>query len=192
MTTTIKLPLLDQVRIASPCPARWADMVGDAQVRHCAQCDLDVHNISAMTRDQAESVLAKLAEGCVCARFYRRSDGTIITRDCPIGLAAVRRRVLLATSRVAAALGLAVLAATAARASQDKSWGNWGWSMRLKNVQPVDWCLWKVRAGWDMVFPPKPGYGMLAGSMAMPSGKPPPATGKYGSFGPHGLEFERD
>src|SRR5437016_2760368 len=29
------LPILDNVRVASPCKAAWADMVGDDRVRHC-------------------------------------------------------------------------------------------------------------------------------------------------------------
>ena len=192
MTETINLPLLSSVRIASPCPARWEDMVGDARVRHCAQCDLDVHNFSEMTDEETEKVLAKLVEGRVCARFYRRRDGTILTRDCPIGIAAARKRLLLATSRLAAAVGLAVLAGTTAKAAQNKDWGNWGWSIRLRNAAPVQWVSWTVSRGWNALFPPSAGMGVtLGGDLALPPGKPPPAQGKYGSFGPHDLEFNR-
>ncbi len=31
-------------------------------------------------------------EGELCVRFYRRADGTMLTADCPRGLAAVRLR----------------------------------------------------------------------------------------------------
>ncbi|HVR40948.1 MAG TPA: carboxypeptidase-like regulatory domain-containing protein, partial [Thermoanaerobaculia bacterium] len=44
-------------------------------------------------------------EGRVCARLYRRADGTVLTRDCPTGLRALRRR----ASRVAAAWITALL-----------------------------------------------------------------------------------
>ena len=34
-TTTISLPLLDSVRIATPCDARWENMCGDERKRRC-------------------------------------------------------------------------------------------------------------------------------------------------------------
>src|SRR5262249_44914183 len=64
----------------------------------CSQCSLNVYDISAMTRSEAESFIAN-AEGRICARVYRRADGTILTQDCPVGLRAVRKKV----SRAAAA-----------------------------------------------------------------------------------------
>jgi len=76
----------------------WNDMVGDDRVRFCNQCNLNVYNISTMTKPEAESFIAN-AEGRICAKLYRRADGSILTRDCPIGLRAVRKKV----SRAAAA-----------------------------------------------------------------------------------------
>ena len=193
-STTIHLPLLDSIHIASPCPARWEDMTGDNRTRHCAQCDLDVHNIAGMTRTEAEQLLSTLSERRICARFYRRRDGTILTKDCPVGIRAARIKLLKATSRIAAALGLAVIASAAAKASQDKSWGNYGWSMRLSNVAPLQWVSWKASAAWNTVFPPPPGSGrFLGGSLIeiVPPGNPPPEQGKYGNFGPHEMEFKQ-
>ena len=83
---------LDRMRIASPCHVGWENMKGDERTRFCAQCSLNVHNISAMTRDEVASLVAK-TEGRICARLYRRADGTVLTRDCPVGLRALRRRV---------------------------------------------------------------------------------------------------
>jgi len=92
---------LDRLYVASPCPVDWDDMPGNDQVRFCNQCQLNVYNISAMSRKQAERLIAE-TEGRLCTKLYRRYDGTIITRDCPYGLRAIKRRV----SRVAsAALG---------------------------------------------------------------------------------------
>lgn len=82
---------LSNVKVASPCPADWDRMIGDERVRFCGQCQLNVFNLSAMTRDQAESVIAG-AEGRLCVRFYRRKDGSILTQDCPVGLRAIRQR----------------------------------------------------------------------------------------------------
>ena len=89
---------LDRIVVASPCPMAWDDMAGNERVRFCSQCKLNVYDISAMTRSQAESFIAN-AEGRICAKLYRRADGSILTRDCPVGLRAARKKV----SRAAAA-----------------------------------------------------------------------------------------
>lgn len=112
MASDIRLSLLDQVEIASPCSARWEDMAGDDRSRHCAECNLDVYNLSAMSRDAAESFLSeRLGAGRVCVQLYRRSDGTILTQDCPVGLAAIRARARRTAVRVAAAI-VALVSAT--------------------------------------------------------------------------------
>ena len=90
---------LDNVRIASPCSADWNEMVGDDRRRFCGACERNVYNLSAMTRNDAERLLYQ-AEGRLCARYYSRPDGTIITADCPVGLAAFKRSV----NRVATAV----------------------------------------------------------------------------------------
>ncbi|MCA1621113.1 MAG: hypothetical protein LC795_17765 [Acidobacteria bacterium] len=96
---------LDEVRIAAPCPADWGKMVGDERVRFCGSCDRHVYNLSGMTRREAEALVTN-AEGRLCVRFYRRADGTILTRNCPVGLSAVRRRAArVAGSVLSAALG---------------------------------------------------------------------------------------
>ena len=83
---------LDNIRVASPCPADWNEMLGDERKRFCSQCSLNVYNLSGMTRDEAENLLLT-SEGRVCVRFYRRADGTVLTKDCPVGWQAVKRRV---------------------------------------------------------------------------------------------------
>jgi hypothetical protein len=92
------------LRIAVPCQASWEGMAGDERVRHCTLCSLNVYNFAEMTCDEVRELLMR-TEGRVCARLYRRADGTVLTRDCPTGLRALRRR----ASRVAAALFTALL-----------------------------------------------------------------------------------
>lgn len=92
------------LRVAAPCPTSWDGMTGDERVRHCTLCSLNVYNFAEMTGDEVRNLIAR-TEGRVCARLYRRSDGTVLTRDCPTGLRALRRR----ASRVAAALITALL-----------------------------------------------------------------------------------
>jgi hypothetical protein len=96
---------IGNLRIAVPCQASWEGMAGDERVRHCTLCSLNVYNFAEMTRDEVRELLVR-TEGRVCARLYRRADGTVLTRDCPTGLRALRRR----ASRVAAALITALLA----------------------------------------------------------------------------------
>jgi hypothetical protein len=90
-----KGPLLDTLRIASPCKESWEGMVGDDRTRFCKRCDKDVHNVSAMTRVEAESFLQSVS-GSVCVQMFKREDGTILTADCPVGARRkhVRRLVL--------------------------------------------------------------------------------------------------
>src|SRR5260221_457640 len=95
---------LNHVRVATPCPADWDQMIGSERMRFCGQCRLNVYNLSSMIRSEAESLIAR-TEGRLCVRFYRRRDGSIITRDCPVGLRAIRRRV----SYIAKAIGSMVL-----------------------------------------------------------------------------------
>src|SRR3954465_2271982 len=52
-----RLPVLDDIRVAAPCSASWDQMVGDARVRACAECNKNVYNLSDMTRDEAEAVI---------------------------------------------------------------------------------------------------------------------------------------
>ncbi len=95
---------LDDVRIASPCSARWDDMVGDDRVRHCAACDKDVFDISGMTRAEAVELVTKSAG--VCIRMFKRADGTVMTADCPVGVRKKRvRRLAVLGAGISAALG---------------------------------------------------------------------------------------
>lgn len=99
--------ILDQVSIASPCHASWSDMSGDERARFCRHCKLNVYNLSDMTRDEAEAFVRQ-SEGRTCVRFYRRHDGTILTRDCPVGLRLVRHRFARAVAAFAGILAALV------------------------------------------------------------------------------------
>lgn len=115
IATRRALPVLEAVKIASPCNASWDEMKGDDRVRFCGGCEKNVYNLSAMAREEAESLL-RAKEGNLCARLYRRADGTVITADCPVGAKRVRRRRLaLATVGGAAMTAMAALGIGAAR-----------------------------------------------------------------------------
>lgn len=113
----------DDLRVASPCTASWEGMSGDERKRLCALCGLHVHNVAALTRVEVEA-LVNGADGRLCLRLYRRADGTVITRDCPVGLRAVRRRVARKAGALFAALlafGSAVFAQNSKRKDDKKS-----------------------------------------------------------------------
>jgi hypothetical protein len=97
---------LQQLRIASLCTAAWDDMVGDDRSRFCEQCKLNVYNFASMTQREIEQLILH-KEGRLCARLYQRRDGTVLVRDCPVGLAAIRRRAAWMVGKVAAGLMLA-------------------------------------------------------------------------------------
>ena len=102
---------LDQISIAAPCPIKWDDMAGDEQIRFCALCELNVYNISEMTRTDAQTFLSNQT-GKMCLRLYRRKDGTLITKDCPIGRRiadGVARRVRIAAAAFIAIFNAAVV-----------------------------------------------------------------------------------
>ena len=104
---------LPNLRLGFACKQRWDDMVGDDRVRACGGCDRPVFNLSAMTRAEAEAVLA--TRGLTpCVRFYRRPDGTVMTTDCPTGAQSRGRRLAVVASSLAAGASLAAAPAVVA------------------------------------------------------------------------------
>jgi hypothetical protein len=167
MPADVSLDLLERVRIASPCTAPWEGMQGNDKVRFCGQCRLNVYNLSAMTRPEAEA-LVNGASGRLCARLYQRADGTVITQDCPVGLRAVRDRMARLGGRIAAALALLLtggfLFGSGGRATAQA---------RLRSLQPF-----ATLREWLSPAPPAPTPimgKMLMGDVCI---APPKATGK--------------
>jgi hypothetical protein len=105
--------ILNNLRIASPCSASWDEMRGDERVRFCAQCKLHVYNFSSMKRVEIESLLVR-TEGRVCVRFYRWPDGTVLTSDCPVGMARMKATAQRVLTRIAAVFGLVLTSLTTA------------------------------------------------------------------------------
>ena len=70
----------DRMFIANPCPTDWNKMSGNDQMRYCSECNKQVYNLSKMSRDKAEALVARF-EGRLCARFERGADGMILTEE---------------------------------------------------------------------------------------------------------------
>jgi len=97
---------INKLRVALPCSVPWAAMTGDERVRHCQLCQLNVYNISEMTTEEVRKLITE-SGGRICGRLYRRRDGTVLTKDCPVGLRAYQKRVArFAGATLAAILGL--------------------------------------------------------------------------------------
>ncbi len=95
-----KLPILPNLKIATPCSADWAAMSGDERVRACGSCNKNVYNISTLTREEVEALIIE-KEGSLCVRYFQRHDGTILLKDCSIGIGQKRKRRLIAAGAVA-------------------------------------------------------------------------------------------
>lgn len=158
MASDIKLSILDTVRVASPCSARWEDMTGDERTRHCGMCKLSVHNISDMSREEAEDfLLNSVGTGRVCARFYRRDDGTILTKDCPVGLAAARATLSRMVRAIAAGLGLLISGGVMAGLASKPNHAS-----RLAGMEPFASLLARLNP-----IAPVPARGLIMGKVIM-------------------------
>jgi hypothetical protein len=151
---------LDLIEIASPCHVSWDEMNGDERARFCLHCKLNVYNLSEMSRDEAEAFLAS-REGRACVRLYRRADGTVLTRDCPVGVRYLRKRFTRAVAALAS-LFVALLSGTlfggvlsrlgpGSAQSPSNAFANW-----------ID---------------PQPKFEFLLGSICLPPTQPAPWTG---------------
>jgi hypothetical protein len=98
-----RLPLLDQITVKTPCRESWDAMLGDDRTRFCTRCSKNVHDLSAMTEDEAETFLAThLDDETPCVRLFRRPDGRVLTSECSRG--ARTRHARNVTAGVAAGL----------------------------------------------------------------------------------------
>ena len=110
--TRARLPVLDNISVASPCHADWAQMAatGDDRVRNCGDCRKNVYNLIDMTRDEAEALIVEQA-GNLCVRYFQRHDGTILLADCTVGAKRRRRRKLVMIAGATALLATGGIAA---------------------------------------------------------------------------------
>ena len=83
---------INKLRVASPCSAGWETMSGDERARHCESCKLNVYNIAGMTNAEVQHLVSN-REGRLCIRLFRRADGTVLTKDCPVGVRAYQKRI---------------------------------------------------------------------------------------------------
>lgn len=64
----------EQINIEEPCHQSWEQMSGDEQRRFCSHCDKHVHNLSAMTKAQAQELLEREVDLCVIYKYDERDE----------------------------------------------------------------------------------------------------------------------
>lgn len=65
-----KKSFIDSIEVKSPCSEDWNEMRGNHQVRFCSHCNLNVHNLSAMTRKEALKLVRK-SKGRICVQYIQ-------------------------------------------------------------------------------------------------------------------------
>ena len=133
---------LRNIKVATPCHARWTDMAGDERARFCSLCQKHVYDLSALTAAEAEALIRE-KEGKLCGRFYQRADGTMLTADCPEGVARFWHGVRNLVCAGAAVFVLALTGIKASFAGSDPAEA----SPRSKIARHFDDALWTVK-GW--------------------------------------------
>jgi hypothetical protein len=137
--------LLAEVKIAMPCRARWSDMAGNERSRFCAECNKQVYNLSVMTAEAAAALIRE-KEGKLCARFYRRRDGTKLTTNCPVGTQRLATRMKFWAGAVAGLLLVTFGAAMSNKEGEDNT-------SEGPFVEKYEEMTWWVK-GWLGMNPP--------------------------------------
>ena len=127
---------LNNVTINSPCSADWNSMIGNDQVRFCEHCSLDVHNLSEMTRSQAERLVAR-SNGRLCIRYHHDPSGRPATLPVGQKLHRISRRV----SRIAAGAFTATLSVTSAVAQSSSNYQSGNSNPPNATKQVTRWAL---------------------------------------------------
>jgi hypothetical protein len=161
-----------QLRLASPCHEKWDAMSGDERKRFCAKCQLHVFNVKELTEPEVRDIFAKAGGERVCGVIYQRPDGTVLLKDCPTGVALLRRKALAAVT-MAAALVLAVLGFGLVRAKQaltapdDERWFDRTFGARLVDARETLRETRTLGPLIDELFPLAPTR-MVMGKLALP------------------------
>ena len=101
---------LNAIRVGTPCSEDWSAMTGDDRAKHCAKCEKTVYNLSELTEDEAEElILSRRVD--LCVKFYRRTDGTLVTASCPTGVFGGQRRKLARATAALMAAGTMIAGA---------------------------------------------------------------------------------
>ena len=102
-----------RVSFPKPCTERWDKMRPEGCNRHCASCDKTIHDLSEMTIEEVEKLIALDPEPCVRAQINRDGDVHL-------------KRSGFATKRALTAVGASAVLATAACQSLPSRYPSYG------------------------------------------------------------------
>jgi Carboxypeptidase regulatory-like domain len=103
----MKKDFLDSINVKSPCDKVWDEMTGNDQVRFCSHCETNVHNLSAISRAEAEKLITK-SNGKLCIRIEKNTSEKIATA--PPKFIQIRRQATIAAGILATSLTLSTIA----------------------------------------------------------------------------------
>lgn len=86
---------ISKYKRASECSSSWEKMSGSGSMRFCEKCQLMCYDFSTVEIEQARQIVYQREEKENC-ELYKRKDGKFLSKDCPVGLQAKRRRMLAA------------------------------------------------------------------------------------------------
>ena len=109
-----------RLKVASPCTADWNTMEGDDHCRFCSLCRKNVYNLEGLSEPEIRE-LTSSQDSPICARFFQRADGTVLTSNCPVGAADSRRRIRKRITALAFVGFIAAGIANCARASSSET-----------------------------------------------------------------------
>ncbi len=141
---------LDVVNVASPCPVPWESMTGDEHVRYCSKCELNVYDLSSLSRADAEHLVTQ-HEGRMCVHFYQRADGTVLTRDCPVGMLVLRRRLAKVLTGIAAMIAF-LTCGLVFGAAESRSGRRYVTGPMTRFIEWID--PWRYQVAGDICAPP--------------------------------------
>ena len=101
-----KKKFLEQIEVENPCSEDWSEMKGNERVRFCSHCNLNVNNLSALTRREALKIVRR-SRGRICVRYVQNPvDKTPVFAD---RLHQITRRAAVAAGVLGASLTLSTL-----------------------------------------------------------------------------------
>lgn len=110
--------ILNHMRVERPCSEDWDRMQGTEQIRFCAHCSKNVHDLTGLDRREAVRLVLR-SKGRICLRLRRNEAGEPVFRQPSQQLHAIARR----TSRWAAGAFTAVIGLSAGAYAQTPATG---------------------------------------------------------------------
>ena len=155
MSATAEFPAL-----SFTCPKLWAQMEGNEKTRFCDVCQKNVHNLSMMTAEERQALLAGTGES-PCVAYFKYLNGAPIDVTALPEANPLKRKLTQAALVTASAVGLASIGMSSMaliEASKDQEAPTTGWGVMITGVAcpPPGY----VSPPLPPVWPGPPGGGM--------------------------------